>query len=141
MAWKLVPTLALAGGVVTAHMSARSCISTPLGPDLDASVSAVSGGPCSVTGSTQVCNTYGTQTCLAEPIGTVWGPCSCPSTPACTPGASRGCGNCGTQVCGTCGAWVACENEGLCKPGDTAPDGCYEGEDAYCNPQCQWVCP
>jgi len=144
MAWRHIPTLlGLLGGAFAAHVSLRDCVSPSVSPDeLDGGgVSQV--GVCAV-GSTQACNTYGTQTCI--PGGSsftqgVWGSCSCSASPTCTPGAAQGCGNCGTQSCNACGAWSTCLDQGLCTPGDKGPDGCYEGEDAFCNESCQWVCP
>jgi len=135
--------MALLGTAVAANVSMRHCISPsylPGEPDGGAPVES----PCAI-GATLPCNTYGTQTCVSSPgltlsIG-VWGACSCPLAPVCTPGAVKACGNCGTQACDSCGQNRACTNQGLCTPGDKGPDGCYEGEDALCNDSCEWVCP
>jgi len=126
------------------------------------------GSPCTKEGSTQACGNCGTQTCestglwgictgqgVCAPGATkdcslgiehcsstcTWGACSCPTTPECKPGATEACGHCGTATCDSCGAWGACANEGVCAPGDMAPDGCYMGAEATCNSSCDWVCP
>ena len=144
MAWRYMPTLGVMGGVVAAHLSLRDCVS----PSYSSTEGDGGGVPtesaCAI-GTTQSCNSYGTQTCLASTglslsLG-AWGPCSCSSSPVCTPGGSQSCGNCGTETCNSCGQFPTCVNQGLCTPGDKGPDGCYEGEDALCNDSCQWVCP
>jgi hypothetical protein len=147
MVWRYA-TVGVAG-FLAANVSLRHCVSCasstyspPEAPD-GAILSDISVA-CGV-GSTQTCNKYGSQTCVAGAGLTlalgVWGPCSCPLPPTCTPGKSTSCGNCGTQVCDSCGQASACTDQGLCTPGDRGPDGCYEGEDALCNQSCEWVCP
>jgi hypothetical protein len=140
---RLLPTLGLMGSVLVANVSFRHCIvSSYLPSEPDGGLPLESTCP---LGSTEACNTYGTQSCVSAPGLTlslgVWGPCSCLSAPVCTPGTSQTCGNCGTQVCDACGQAPACTNQGLCTPGDRGPDGCYEGEDAVCSQACEWVCP
>ncbi len=142
--------LGLLGGLFATHLSSRACGPPTFSSDEQdagagegASVT-MSGTACAI-GATQSCNVYGTETCvsgggLTLSLG-VWGPCSCPPSPSCSPGASQSCGNCGNKTCDACGQWKTCANQGLCTPGDTGPDGCYEGEDAFCNQSCQWVCP
>jgi hypothetical protein len=66
---------------------------------------------------------------------------ACPNTTVCEPGVTEQCGNCGTATCDPCGQWGECTDQGICKPGDEGPDGCYEGQDARCNASCEWVCP
>jgi len=143
MVWRYLPTLGLLGAVVAGHASSRGCSPPSLSGDDDAGA-PMSEGVCAI-GATQACNSYGNQTCVAAgglslSLGE-WGPCSCPSTPTCSPRGSGSCGNCGTRTCNSCGEWSGCTNQGLCTPGDKGPDGCYEGEDAFCNQSCQWVCP
>jgi hypothetical protein len=138
--------LGLLGGALAANVSLRHCMSPTYSPEEpDGGGLGMAVDTTCALGETEACNTYGTQTCIASPgltlgVG-VWGPCSCASLPTCTPGASQACGNCGTQICNICGQAPTCTNQGLCTPGDKAPDGCYEGEDAVCNEACQWVCP
>jgi len=56
-------------------------------------------------------------------------------------GSTQDCGHCGTQTCESTGMWGTCTGEGVCAPGDMAPDGCYMGAEATCNSSCDWVCP
>ncbi len=81
-------------------------------------------GACMPT-TTQVCNTYGTQTCTAS---CAWGACSCPSAPACTPGQAQCSTSGGVEACDACGqlgAPMTCSSgtcmggvcTGACTPG------------------------
>ena len=86
-------------------------------------------GACAPT-TTQGCNTYGTQTCTAS---CSWGTCSCPSTPACTPGQAQ-CASGDVETCDACGQYgspVACGSgtcvggmcSGSCNPGQKQCSG------------------
>jgi hypothetical protein len=145
MTWRILPALGVMGGVFVTNFSVRVCSAPPIfSSELGEEGGLAAGGPCSTPGATQTCNTYGNQTCTSSEE---WGPCTCPAAPVCGPGASQGCGNCGIETCNACGQWgeegstPACRNQGVCTPGETGPEGCYEGEDAFCNPSCEWVCP
>ncbi len=81
----------------------------------------------------------GTACASAQSISGDGGPCS--STTVCDPGIVESCGNCGSATCNPCGQWGTCTDQGICKPGDMGPDGCYEGQGAVCNASCEWVCP
>jgi hypothetical protein len=79
--------------------------------------------------------------CASAPPGIAADGGSCSGDPVCDPGNVQTCGNCGKATCDPCGQWGTCTDQGICKPGDEGPDGCYEGQNAVCNDSCEWVCP
>jgi hypothetical protein len=68
------------------------------------------------------------------------GGCTCSDGYA--PGATKSCGNCGTQTCSSSCTWGACTGGGECSPGATNTGGCPNGQAGYitktCNSACQW---
>jgi hypothetical protein len=79
--------------------------------------------------------------CASAPQGMAGDGGPCTAATVCDPGVTEVCGNCGKATCDPCGQWGTCTDQGICKPGDEGPDGCYEGQDALCNASCEWVCP
>jgi len=133
--------LLLLGGVLAAQVSAgTACASAQ-------SISSSEGGLQGISeeGGRQGSSEEGGPQGVLDEGGPVQGfsadgaPCS--STAVCEPGVTEECGNCGRATCEPCGQWGECTGQGICKPGEEGPDGCYEGQDARCNASCEWVCP
>jgi hypothetical protein len=96
----------------------------------------------------RTCGKCGKQETICQPAdgGLAWteyGPCT-GEAGECLPGATRACGNCGTQTCNTFCAWAACGGEPLksCAPGsvDFTTAGCPSGgfKTRTCSAACAW---
>lgn len=87
-----------------------------------------------LTGELAEVSLYGS-TLSASDIATHLAASGLASSTVCTPSATQGCGNCGTQTCTAGGTWGACTSKGVCQP--NATQTCAGGTQT-CNVSCAW---